>query len=156
MSTFPKRTLIQLREAKRQLKSSGSRNGSELLEKLSEISDMKTGFALLNQHWKEAFLVSKRQLDQEIADHTRDFKRVAQIHEREEEALRAKLAAMTQERDDMFAYARSQNRQLKAGSLNVPMVMNFLNQHQTRVVGNWPRLKTLLEHLRDHRTPPND
>ncbi|KAE8897498.1 hypothetical protein PF005_g9215 [Phytophthora fragariae] len=117
---------------------------------------MKTGFALLNQHWKEAFLVSKRQLDQEIADHTRDFKRVAQIHEREEEALRAKLAAMTQERDDMFAYARSQNRQLKAGSLNVPMVMNFLNQHQTRVVGNWPRLKTLLEHLRDHRTPPND
>ncbi|GMF36904.1 unnamed protein product [Phytophthora fragariaefolia] len=140
----------------RELLGGGSRDGSELLEKLSEISDMKTGFALLNQHWKEAFLVSKRQLYQEIADHTRDFKRVAQIHEREQEALRSKLAAMTQERVGISAYARSLKRQLKAGSLNVPRVMNFLNQHRTQVVGNWPRLKALLEHLKDHQVPPNN
>ncbi|GMF18642.1 unnamed protein product [Phytophthora fragariaefolia] len=135
----------------RELLGGGSGDGSELLEKLSEISNMKTGFALLNQHWKEAFLVSKRQLDQEIADHTRDFKRVTQIHEREEEALRSKLAAMTQERDDIFAYARLLKRQLKAGSLNVRRVTNFLNQHRTQVVGNWPRLKALLEHFKDHQ-----
>ncbi|KAE9301170.1 hypothetical protein PR003_g22586 [Phytophthora rubi] len=52
MSTLLKQTLVQLREAKRQLQSSGSRDGSELLEKLSEISAMKTGFALLNQHYR--------------------------------------------------------------------------------------------------------
>ncbi|KAE9063297.1 hypothetical protein PF010_g29054 [Phytophthora fragariae] len=63
---------------------------------------------------------------------------------------------MTQERDDMFAFARSLKRQLKAGSRNVPRVMNFLNQHQTQVVGNTPRLKGLLEHLKDHQVPPND
>ncbi|KAE9174246.1 hypothetical protein PF004_g26711 [Phytophthora fragariae] len=48
MSTLLKQTLVQLREVKRQNQSSGSRDGSELLEKLSEISAMKTGFALLN------------------------------------------------------------------------------------------------------------
>ncbi|KAE8969166.1 hypothetical protein PR001_g27580 [Phytophthora rubi] len=134
MSTLLKQTLVQLREAKRQLQSSGSRDGSELLEKLSEISAMKTGFALLNQHWKEAFLVCKRQLDQEFSDHARDFKRAAQSHEQEEEALRSPLASMTQERDNMFAFARSLERRLKAGSINVPRVMNFLNQHQTQIM----------------------
>ncbi|KAE9309318.1 hypothetical protein PR003_g20542 [Phytophthora rubi] len=156
MSTFLKRTLTQLREAKRQLESSGSRDGSELLEKLSEVSALKTGFALLNRHWKDAFLSSKRQLDQEIANHARDFKRAAQNHEQEEEVLRSRLASMTQERDDMFAFARMLKRQLKAGALNVPRVMNFLNQHQTQVVGNWPRLKALLEHLKDHQAPPDN
>ncbi|KAE8989646.1 hypothetical protein PF011_g18680 [Phytophthora fragariae] len=156
MSTLLKQTLVQLREAKRQLQWSGSRDGSELLEKLSEISAMKTGFALLNQHWKEAFLVCKRQLDQELSDHARDFKRAAQNHEQEEEALRSRLASMTQERDDMFAFARVLVRRLKAGSINVPKMMNFLNQHQTQVVGNWPRLKALLEHLKDHQVPPDN
>ncbi|KAE9338495.1 hypothetical protein PR003_g11472 [Phytophthora rubi] len=117
---------------------------------------MKTGFALLNQHSKEAFLVCKRQLDQELSDHARDFKRAAQSHEQEEEALRSRLASMTQERDDMFAFARSLERRLKAGSLNAPRVINFLNQHQTQVVGNWPRLKALLEHLKDHQVPPDN
>ncbi|KAE8988512.1 hypothetical protein PR001_g22021 [Phytophthora rubi] len=128
MSTFLKRTLTQLRETKRQLESSGSR---ELLEKLSEVSALKTGFALLNQHWKNAFLTSERQLDQEIANHARDFKRAGHNHEHEEEALRSRLASMTQERDDMFAFGRVLERRLKAGSINVPRVMNFLNQHQT-------------------------
>ncbi|KAE8995318.1 hypothetical protein PR001_g9873 [Phytophthora rubi] len=155
LSTLLKQTLVQLREAKRQLQSSGSRDGSELLEKLSEISAMKTGFALLNQHCKEAFLVCKCQLDQELSDHARDFKRAAQSHEQEDEALRSRLASMTQERDDMFAFARVLERRLKAGSINVPKVMNFLNQHQTQVVGNWPRLKALLEHLKDHQVPPD-
>ncbi|KAE9280688.1 hypothetical protein PF008_g28079 [Phytophthora fragariae] len=62
---------------------------------------------------------------------------------------------MTQERDDMFAFARSLKRQLKAGSRNVPRVMNFLNQHQTQFVGNTPRLKGLLEHLKDHQVTPD-
>ncbi|KAE9354689.1 hypothetical protein PF008_g4413 [Phytophthora fragariae] len=77
LSSLLKRTLEQLREAKRQLRSNGSRDGAELLEKLTEISNMKTGFALLSQHWKEAFITSKRQRDQEITDHARDFKRAA-------------------------------------------------------------------------------
>ncbi|KAE9087059.1 hypothetical protein PF010_g19864 [Phytophthora fragariae] len=157
MSTLLKQTLAQLRVTKRQLQSGGSRDGSELLEKHSEISAMKTGFALLNQHWKEAFLVCKRQLDQELSDHARDFKRAAQNHEQEEEVLRSRLASMTQERDDMFAFARMLKRQLKTGALNVPRVMNFLNQHQTQVVGNWPRLKALLEHLKGRQAlPPPD
>ncbi|KAE9266735.1 hypothetical protein PF001_g30354 [Phytophthora fragariae] len=33
--------------------------------------------------------------------------------------------------------------------------MNFLNQHQTQVVGNTPRLKGLLEHLKDHQVTPD-
>ncbi|KAE8968222.1 hypothetical protein PR001_g27859 [Phytophthora rubi] len=103
LSSLLKRTLEQLREVKRQLRSNGSRDGTELLEKLTEISNMKTGFALLNQHWKEAFITSKRQLDQEVTDHARDFKHAAQIHEREEEALRSRLAVANQERDDVFA-----------------------------------------------------
>ncbi|KAE9322022.1 hypothetical protein PR003_g17334 [Phytophthora rubi] len=156
MSTLLKQALVQLREAKRQLQSSGSRDGSELLEKLSEIIAMKTGFALLNQHWKEAFLVCKRQLDQELSDHARDFKLAAQNREQEEEVLRSRLASMTQERDDMFAFARSLKRRLKTGALSVPRVMNFLNQHQTQVVGNWPRLKALLEHLKDHQVSPDN
>ncbi|KAE9275637.1 hypothetical protein PR003_g29280 [Phytophthora rubi] len=147
--------LVHHRAAKRQLRSSGSRDVAELLEKHSEISAMKTGFDLPNQHWKYAFLVCKRQLDQEISDHARDFKRAVQSHEQKEDVLRSRLASMTQERDDMFAFARSLKRQLKAGSRNVPRVMNFLNQHQTQVVGNTPRLKGLLEHLKDHQFPPN-
>ncbi|KAE9001640.1 hypothetical protein PR003_g24377 [Phytophthora rubi] len=63
---------------------------------------------------------------------------------------------MTQERDDMFAFTRVLERRLKAGSINVPKVMNFLNQHQTQVVGNRPRLKALLEHLKDHQVPPDN
>ncbi|GMF15943.1 unnamed protein product [Phytophthora fragariaefolia] len=149
-------TLAQLRETKRHLRSSGSWDSAELLKKITEIDSMKTGFAFLNQHWKEAFLVSKRQLDQEVADHTRDFKRASQIPEQEEEALRSRLMVVTRERDDVFAYARSLKDQLKAGSLDIPQVMNFLNQYQTRVVGNWSRLKSLLEHLKDHKTPPSD
>ncbi|KAE9081781.1 hypothetical protein PF006_g27044 [Phytophthora fragariae] len=60
------------------------------------------------------------------------------------------------ERDDMFAFARGLDRRLKAGLINLPNVMNFLNQHQTQVVGNWPRLKALLEHLKDHQVPPDN
>ncbi|KAE9336454.1 hypothetical protein PR003_g12503 [Phytophthora rubi] len=89
-----------------QHRSNGCQDGVVLLEKLTEISNMNTGFALLNQHWKEAFVTSKRQLDQEISDHARDFKHVAQIHEREEEALRTRLEIASQERDDVFAYTR--------------------------------------------------
>lgn len=155
MSTLLKQPLEQLREARRQLRSNGSRDGAELLAKLTEISNMMTGFALLNQHRKDSFITSKGQLDQEIADHARDFKHAAQIHEQQEEALRSKLEAVIQERDDVFAYTRVLKNQLKAGSLNVPRVMNFLNQHQTQVVGNWPRLKALLEHLKEHKTPPS-
>ncbi|ETO59147.1 hypothetical protein F444_22479, partial [Phytophthora nicotianae P1976] len=33
--------------------------------------------------------------------------------------------------------------------------MNFLNRHGTRVEGNWPRLKALLEHAKDSKIPPN-
>ncbi|KAJ8571512.1 hypothetical protein ON010_g5325 [Phytophthora cinnamomi] len=43
---------------------------------------------------------------------------------------------------------------LKAGSLNVGNVMNFLNRHNTRVDGNWPRLNALLEYAKDNRLPP--
>ncbi|KAG7375324.1 hypothetical protein PHYPSEUDO_001819 [Phytophthora pseudosyringae] len=37
--------------------------------------------------------------------------------------------------------------------MNVVKVMNFLNRRKTRVDGNWPRLKELLEFAKDNRAP---
>ncbi|GMF55090.1 unnamed protein product [Phytophthora fragariaefolia] len=74
---------------------------------------------LTRKHWKEDFLVSKRQLDQEVADPARDFKRAEKIHEQKEEALRSRLKVVTRERDDVFPHARSLKDQLKADSLNI-------------------------------------
>ncbi|OWZ01494.1 hypothetical protein PHMEG_00027099 [Phytophthora megakarya] len=49
------------------------------------------------------------------------------------------------------------NRQLegrlRGGTFKVGRVMNFLNRHNARVSGNWPRLKVLLEKFKDGSLP---
>ncbi|GMF51871.1 unnamed protein product [Phytophthora fragariaefolia] len=156
MSTLLKRSMVQLREAKRQLETRGAQASRDLLKTLTELRDATTAFALLSKYWDDSFRVAKQKLEQEAAKHAREFKASAQNPECEEDALQVQLARMAQDRDDLESYVHTLKARIKAGSMNVDRGMNALKQNKTGVDGNWPRLKSLLEHAKDNQAPPSD
>ncbi|ETI31089.1 hypothetical protein F443_21880, partial [Phytophthora nicotianae P1569] len=120
-----------------------------------ELDNVRSGFSILSNFWDDQFQLARKQLDHKISEHDRDFKRAAQDHEREARALQAQVDSLSQENDDLRDCIRGLENRLSAGSLNVARTMNFLNRHGTRVDGNWPRLKALLEHAKDSKIPPS-
>ncbi|EGZ04480.1 hypothetical protein PHYSODRAFT_343229 [Phytophthora sojae] len=121
----------------------------------SELQKAKRDIAVLNRCWEETLEVATKKREQEIKDHDRDFKRAAQEHERQEQALQLQIDKLSRENDDLRSTVRTMTSRLKAGSMNVGRTMNFLNRHNTRVDGNWPRLKALLECAKDNKLPPD-
>ncbi|OWZ16410.1 hypothetical protein PHMEG_0009805 [Phytophthora megakarya] len=51
--------------------------------------------------------------------------------------------------------AKNKCFEMRMPNYNVGRVMNFLNRHNARVSGNWPRLKALLEKFKDGSLPPD-
>ncbi|KAG6592665.1 uncharacterized protein IUM83_12543 [Phytophthora cinnamomi] len=151
-ATLLKRTFKHYQAVRQQLDSSGL-NASRALIGM-ELQKVESNVALLNRFWDDQFKVAKSQVEQEASDHAQAFKRAAQAHAREEQALQLRIDELSRENDDLRTHARMLEDRLKAGSLNVGNVMNFLNRHNTRVDGNCPRLKARLEYAKDNRLPP--
>ncbi|POM67781.1 LOW QUALITY PROTEIN: Hypothetical protein PHPALM_16151, partial [Phytophthora palmivora] len=86
--------------------------------------------------------------------HARDYKHEAQEHERQERALQARITRLESDHDELQKVVYDLENRLKASALDPSRLINFLHRHNTRVDGNWPRLKALLEKFRDHQDPP--
>ncbi|KAG7375323.1 hypothetical protein PHYPSEUDO_001818 [Phytophthora pseudosyringae] len=107
MSTLLRRVLGQLRQTKEQLESHGLHASRSLLDRLTEIQDVKANFGLLNKYWETQFAAAETKLDRKASDHARDFKRAAREHDRQEEVLRAENDTLHREVDDLQAHVRS-------------------------------------------------
>ncbi|ETP27888.1 hypothetical protein F442_22827, partial [Phytophthora nicotianae P10297] len=154
-STALHRAVKKLREFQGQLNESALKNVKRVAELMIELDNVRSGFAILSNFWDDQFQLVRKQLDHKASEHDRDFKRAAQDHEREARVLQAQVDSLSQENGDLRDCIRGLENRLSAGSLNMARTMNFLNRHATRVEGNWPRLKALLEHAKDSKIPPN-
>ncbi|OWY92764.1 hypothetical protein PHMEG_00038097, partial [Phytophthora megakarya] len=85
----------------------------------------------------------------------RDFRRATEEHSRQEQVLRDANAELQRQLEDYRLANRQLEDRLRGGTLKVGRVMNFLNRHNARVSGNWPRLKALLEKFKDGSLPPD-
>ncbi|OWY90246.1 hypothetical protein PHMEG_00041717, partial [Phytophthora megakarya] len=85
----------------------------------------------------------------------RDFQRAAEEHGRQEQVLRDENAELQRQLEDYRLVNRQLEDRLHGGTFKVGRVMNFLNRHNARVSGNWPRLKALLEKFKDGSLPPD-
>ncbi|ETO72519.1 hypothetical protein F444_11401, partial [Phytophthora nicotianae P1976] len=151
-STALHRAVKELREFQGQLNESALKNIKRVAELMIELDNL----SILSNFWDDQFQLARKQLDHKASEHDWDFKRAAQDHEPEARALQAQVDSLSQENDDLRDCIRGLENRLTAGSLNVARTMNFLNRHGTRVDGNWPRLKALLEHAKDSKMPPSD
>ncbi|KAH7488567.1 uncharacterized protein KRP23_2513 [Phytophthora ramorum] len=155
MVTMFRRALDRLDRAEAQLKSDGKTTSQQLLNADSELREVKRQFGLQQAYFEKMFASAREKMDQEAKIHDRDFKRAALEHKHQEDALQARNDELQRKVEDLEDHVRALDRRLRAGSLNVPRVMNFLNRGKTRVAGNWGRLKGLLELAKDNQPVPD-
>ncbi|OWZ07993.1 hypothetical protein PHMEG_00019532 [Phytophthora megakarya] len=90
-----------------------------------------------------------------LSESDRDFQRAPEEHGRQERVLRDENADLQRQLEDYRLANRQLEDRLRGGTFKVGRVMNFLNRHNARVSGNWPRLKALLEKFKDGSLPPD-
>lgn len=112
-----RRVLDRLCQAEKQLESQGLRTSQELLATLEELRNVKSAYTLLSEFWNNQFEAARERVEQEAADHARDFKRTALKHERQEQALQAQKDSHHREFDDLRLHIQALKARLKGGLL---------------------------------------
>ncbi|OWZ19007.1 hypothetical protein PHMEG_0006815 [Phytophthora megakarya] len=95
------------------------------------------------------------QAQRRLSESDRDFNRATEEHNRQEQVLRDENAELQRQIEDYRLVNRQLEDRLRGGTFKVGRVMNFLNHHNARMSGNWPRLKALLEKFKDGSLPPD-
>ncbi|OWZ17379.1 hypothetical protein PHMEG_0008687 [Phytophthora megakarya] len=106
---------------------------------------------LSNNKWFEILEQGRSRLSESACD----FRRAAEVHPCQEQVLRDENAELQRQLEDYRLVNRQLEDRLRGGMFKAGCVMNFLNRHNARVSGNWPRLKALLEKFKDGSLPPD-
>ncbi|POM61030.1 hypothetical protein PHPALM_30022, partial [Phytophthora palmivora] len=154
MTTLMKRLLDKYRTLEASTQRSSSQATRRALKDFEEVRQVRADYSLLQKYWHQEAELAKGYIISELEKHSRDYKREAQEHERQERALQASITRLESDNDELQKVIHDLENRLKASTLDPPKLMNFLHRHDTRVDGNWPRLKALLEKFRDHQDPP--
>ncbi|OWY92208.1 hypothetical protein PHMEG_00038876, partial [Phytophthora megakarya] len=112
-------------------------------------------FALLKQAFDQQVTEVLEQAHSRLSESDHDFRRTTEEHSRQEQVLRDTNAELQRQLEDYRLANRQLEDRLRGGAFKVGRVMNFLNRHNARVSGNWPRLKALLEKFKDGSLPPD-
>ncbi|OWY96853.1 hypothetical protein PHMEG_00032772, partial [Phytophthora megakarya] len=110
-------------------------------------------FVLLEKAFQHQVAELLEQTQSRLSESDRDFQQATEEHSRQERVLRDENEQRQLE-DYRLANQQLEDR-LRGGTFKVGRVMNFLNRHNARVSGNWPRLKALLEKFKDGSLPPD-
>ncbi|POM62549.1 hypothetical protein PHPALM_28286 [Phytophthora palmivora] len=153
MTTIMKRLLDKYRALEASIQRSSSQATRRALKDFEEVRQVRADYSLLQKYWHQEAELAKGYIISELEKHTRDYKREAQEHERQERALQARITRLESDYDELQKGVYDLDNRLKASALDPSRLMNFLHRHDTRVDGNWPRRKALLEKFRDHQDP---
>ncbi|POM57711.1 LOW QUALITY PROTEIN: Hypothetical protein PHPALM_37744 [Phytophthora palmivora] len=151
MTTLMKRLLDKYRT----LETSTQRSSSQATRRaLKDFEEVRADYSLLQKYWYQEAENAKSYIISELEKNTRDYKHEDQEHERQEHALQARITRLESDHDELQKVVYDLENRLKASALDPSRLTNSLHRHDTRVGGNWPRLKALLERFRDHQDPP--
>ncbi|POM69694.1 Hypothetical protein PHPALM_14007 [Phytophthora palmivora] len=154
MTTLMKRLLDKYRALEASTQRSSSQATRRALKDFEEVRQVRADYSLLQKYWHQEAELAKGYIISELEKHARDYKHEAQEHERQERALQAHITRLESDHDELQKVVYDLENRLKASALDPSRLMNFLHRHDTRVDGNWPRLKALLEKFRDNQDPP--
>ncbi|OWZ01587.1 hypothetical protein PHMEG_00026991 [Phytophthora megakarya] len=127
----------------------------ELDNSSDEARCARRDFALLEKAFNQQVVEILEQAQNRLSESDNDFRRAAEEHTRQEQVLRDENAELQRQIDDYRLVNRQPEDRLRGGTFKVGRVMNFLNRHNARVSGNWPRPKALLEKFKDGSLPPD-
>ncbi|POM74376.1 LOW QUALITY PROTEIN: Hypothetical protein PHPALM_8679 [Phytophthora palmivora] len=151
MTTLVKRLLDKYRALEASTQRSSSQATRRALKDFEEVRQVRADYSLLQTYWHQEAVIARSYIISVLKKHTHDYKREAQEHERQE--VHSKRASLS-DHDELQKVVYDLENRLKASALDPSRLLNFLHRHDTRVDGNWPRLKALLEKFRDHQDPP--
>ncbi|POM58703.1 Hypothetical protein PHPALM_36617 [Phytophthora palmivora] len=153
MTTLMKRLLDKYRALEASTQRSSSQATRRALKDFEDVRQVRADYSLLQKYWHQEAELAKGYIISELEKHSRDYKREAQEHERQERALQARITRLESDHDELQKVVYDLENRLKASALDPSRLMNFFHRHHTPD-GNWPRLKALLEKFRDHQDPP--
>ncbi|OWY92453.1 LOW QUALITY PROTEIN: hypothetical protein PHMEG_00038549, partial [Phytophthora megakarya] len=137
MSTLLNRMLDRHRVSQVACTLGTSKTTLELGNSSADARSARRDFALLEKAFSQQVAELLEQAQSRLSESDRDFQRATEEHGRQERTT---------------AWPTDS---LKIGYVvKVGRVMNFLNRHNARVSGNWPRLKALLEKFKDGSLAP--
>ncbi|OWZ18910.1 hypothetical protein PHMEG_0006927 [Phytophthora megakarya] len=131
MSTLLKRMLDRHRVSQVACTLSTSKTTLELDNSSDDARSARRDFVLLINAFKQQVAELLEQAQSQLCESDRDF-----------------------QRDYRLVNRRLEDR-LRGATFKVGRVINFLNCHNARVSGNWPRLKALLEKFKGGSLPPD-
>ncbi|POM75603.1 Hypothetical protein PHPALM_7275, partial [Phytophthora palmivora] len=153
MTTLMKRLLDKFRTLEASTQRSSSQATRRALKDFEEVRQVRVDYSLLQKYWHQEAELAKGYIISELEKHSRDYKREAQEHERQQRAFQARIMRLESDHDELQKVIHDLENRLKASASDPSRLMNFLHRHDTRVDGNWPRLKALLEKFRGHQDP---
>ncbi|OWY97623.1 hypothetical protein PHMEG_00031803 [Phytophthora megakarya] len=153
MSTLLKRMLDKHRVSLVTCTLGTSKTTLELGNSSDDARCARRDFALLEKAFNQQVVELLEQAQSRLSESDRDFQRAAEEHSRQVQVLRDENAELQRQIDDHRLVNRQLEDRLRGGTFKVGRVMNFLNRHNARVSGNWPRLKALLEKFMDGSLP---
>ncbi|OWZ04220.1 hypothetical protein PHMEG_00023911 [Phytophthora megakarya] len=155
MSTPLKRMLDRHRVSQVTCTLGTSKATLELVNSSDDARSARRDFVLLKKALDQQVAEILDQAQSRLSENDRDFQRAIEEHGRQEQVLRDENADLQRQLEDYRLANRQLENRLRGGTFKVGRVMNFLNRHNARVSGNWPRLKALLEKFKDGSHPPD-
>ncbi|OWZ01348.1 hypothetical protein PHMEG_00027285 [Phytophthora megakarya] len=155
MSTLLKRMLDRNRVSQVTSTLGTSKTALELGNSSDDARSARRDFVLLKQAFDQQVIEVLEQAQSRLSESDRDFRRATEEHNHQEQVLRDENTDL-QRQLEVYRLANQQlEDRLRGGTFKVGRVMNFLNRHNARVSGNWPRLKALLEKFKEGSLPPD-
>ncbi|OWZ04732.1 hypothetical protein PHMEG_00023319 [Phytophthora megakarya] len=155
MSTLLKRMLDRHRVSQVACTLGTSKTTLKLGNSSDDARSARRDFVLLKKAFDQQVTEVLEQAQSRLSESDCDFRCATEEHSRQEQVLRDENAELQRRLEDYRLVNRQLEDRLRGGTFKVGLVMNFLNRHNARVSGNWPRLKALLEKFKDGSFPPD-
>ncbi|OWY93210.1 hypothetical protein PHMEG_00037476 [Phytophthora megakarya] len=127
----------------------------ELGNSSDDARNARRDFVLLKQAFDQQVTEVFEQAQSRLSESDRDFRCATEEHNRQEQVRRDENTDLQRQLEDYRLANQQLEDRLRGGTFKVGRVMNFLNRHNARVSGNWPRLKALLKKFKDGSLPPD-
>ncbi|POM62957.1 hypothetical protein PHPALM_27822 [Phytophthora palmivora] len=101
MTTLMKRLLDKYRALEASTQRSSSQATRRTLKDFEEVRQVRANYSLLQKYWHQEAELAKGYIISELEKHTRDYKREAQEHERQERALQVRITRLESDHDEL-------------------------------------------------------
>jgi hypothetical protein len=154
MTTFMRRRLVKYRHMRNEVESHGDSAVDEVMKLRDKNAKLTRDYSTLKAFYEDQLTVVLKDVNGKQARRRDDLRKVMREHDVEVTALREEVIGLREALDDYLSIQKDTSSKLRAGSFSVPKLMNFLNQGNTNVGGNWQRLRELFEHFKAGSSVP--